>query len=321
MVPIDRKVAGKTKPSQAERAKVEASFSAMPDGERFQLFNLGSAEDVESKWGNRIFEERDWSEAADEIAASIGTVIETIVDSTSYSLGEREGGKEDFDTVSVHAYSNERPHLLAVERGDNRSGKPISAPTPAALRGGLDLAAKHGKKLAEAPLIGLAPELVSADERRLLIAHGFSYALRLMDDPFFSHIRWRPEDDMDAREPLPASCIFGIRHADSDDSKTCAIAMRDLADTRPNSRGRFREHLVRVPRRDGPPLYFVARADLPDGTDERERERQAKVLALRATKWIADPPGREMRIHQFHHHDPTRYREVLQAVNFARISP
>lgn len=324
MAQIDRKLApaaGKPKPTASELEKLEARFSAAraEPGALIQLSHLVDEEDADSRWPNRIFEDRDCSGIGDEIAASIGQVTETIVDGTSYSLGSRQDDKHDFRTVSVHVCSEGAMKLLALERGDERSGAPVVSPTPVALRAGLEIAQRHGKDLASAPLIGLEPELVNSEERRLLIAKGFSYVMRAEEGAQFSHIQWRPEEQMDALEPLPISCIFDVRCPVSDQSRVSIIATRDLADQRPSASGRFREHLVRIFRHDEPPLYFVARAGSPDGADERERRRRAGILALRAALLMSAPPAREMRIHQFHHPRLSRYREVLQAVNRRRL--
>jgi hypothetical protein len=324
MAQIDRKLAprtGKPKPSAAQFAKLAARFSAAnPEpGEKVQLSHLVDDEDPDSRWPNRIFEERDCSTIGDEIAASIGPVTETIVDGTSYSLGNGQGEKDDFRTVSFHVCSQGQPKLVALERVDERTGKPIVSPTPITVRAGLEIARRHGKDLAQAPLFGLEPEMVNPEERRLLIAEGFSYAVRTEAGTTFSHIQWRPEEEMDALEPLPISCIFGVRLADLDKTKVCIIATRDLADKRPNASGRFREHLVRVPRRNEDPLYFVARGGSPDEVDERERRHRAGALALRAAQLVSDPPGKRSFIHLFHHPKRTRYREVLQALNRARF--
>jgi hypothetical protein len=323
MASTDRKIAlGKTlkpKPSVAEYERFEARFSGIevPEGEVFQLTDFGSPENRDEKWANRMLDERDCSGIGDEIAASIGSVTETVVDGTGYSLGPREHGADDFHTVSVHVYSNGRPHLLAVQRRDDRPGKPISDPTADVLRECIDRAAKHEKDLASAPLIGLEPELAHAPERRLLIAEGISYATRVEEDgPLFSHVQWRPEHEMDTLEPLPASCIFDIYHQNC--HQPCVVAIRDLADKRPGSSVRFDEHLVCLPRRDGPSLYFVARSAPPIGADEKERRRRAKVLAMRAAERMADPPGQALRIHEFHHPGHERYCEILQVVDRTR---
>jgi len=324
MAQIDRNLApaaSKPKPTASELEKLEARFSAAEaePGDLIQLSHLVDESDADSRWPNRIFEDRDCSGIGDEIAASIGQVTETIVDRTSYSLGNRQDGKHDFRTVSIHVCSEGTMKLLALERGDERSGAPVVSPTPLALRAGLEAARRHGKNLASAPLIGLEPELVNSEERRLLIAGGFSYAMRAEEGAQFSHIQWRPEDQMDALEPLSISCIFGVHCHPDDQARISIIATRDLADKRPNASGRFREHLVRISRHDEPPIYFVARAGSPDGADERERRRRAGALALRAALLMSDPPGRAMRIHQFHHPRLSRYREVLQAVNRRRL--
>lgn len=300
-----------------ECQKLEQRYSvaiASRDGP-VRLAHLVDEDDADSRWPNRMIEERDCSQISKKTAAAVGAVEETVLDLSTYTVGNA-GEQTGFRTVSVHLKSRGLDRLLAIQRRKEKSSADTSSLASAALREFLHLAEKHGIDPTTGPLLGLDPELANSDERRLLIQEGFSYAIQLGDGHIFTHVAQPLTEAPDDLGPCSVRIVFELQHPDS--SQARIVPVRDLRDERSASAGRFREYLVRIPMEEGEPLYFVARPALPPGVDEIEKFREAGRLARKAAERTLQSPGDALRAHQFHHPNDGRYCTVLRLVDFAR---
>lgn len=288
----------------------------------FLVGDMQAPDGLSDKWPYRMLEERDTSHLLPTAVDSIESLAATVIDVCHRPLGNHSEQTGALRIVTAFAACGSHERLISVKRRDEfkRPGGRSSDETTNLAKQVLDdyRSVLEGEALdvTGVPLVCLEPELSRANERRDLVAAGFSYAILIEESLMLSHVAWRPEHEMDALEPLGAATI--VEQFSGSTGDLAEVRIRDLRDTRPGARTRFEEYLYRVP---GPcePLYFLVRAALSPSAPPDERRKQARSLVSLAAEKARCSCACALRAHEFHHPNDERYYSALRIVNHARM--
>lgn len=263
------------------------------------------------RWAFSLLENRDTSSLSEMAVRSIRSVTAILVDGTS-PTPQRDGKYgSSLRTVSVYAEDAERCPLISVGRRDEQEPGPWTSLSVETLDEFRKLLTAGSVDFAGAPLISLEPELANPEDRRRLLLEAVPYAIKLRPDDRFSPPPWAPEDPFDAFDVDAVEVLFETHHPDADPDKPSCLRIRDLQDRRVGSSGAFEEYLFRFPGAESLE-YFLARDALPPTAQPGELLLGAGRLAQKAFAYAAATPGRQLRLHEFHHPHPAPYCDAVR---------
>jgi hypothetical protein len=286
----------------------------------FQLTHIPSPPGRPAKWPYRMSEERDCSDLRDRAARSVGTVAELVIDGCGYRLRDAKGRiTAEFRTVSAYASSDDNSRLLALKRrGERRTFDTDDLARPV-LDDCLAIVKAHELDISDAPLLSLEPELADPKDRRLLVARGISYAMRLHPHDAFADVMAPLDPAPDVSDAIPVEHIFDVYKPGRDRTQTSPLRVRDLSE--PKSGGglarRIPEVLVEVPV-GGRRLHFITWLATRAPTINEGIVR-AMQLARRAGQLTLRPPSEALRMHEFHHPRDDGYESVMRIVDYGAV--